>query len=315
MLPTAFGVDGVLLYKYLDANMFSVTTKSLDDLSTYTVMFVNGVTGSVIHQQQISNISPTHNFSTVMSGNFFAAAYQRWSPDSGLSQQELLVVELFIDRQEDDTVKLLKDYASGDERIVGSQYSSLKMDTNPLIAMETFIVPQALKSISMTETIKHISSSSLVCITTDNQVYTIKDQLFSARRPRPPVEKDFYEQLQESLEDPDKIKPIELKVEQMPRYEPVIPVNTKKYLSHELRMFGLDSIVSFSTRLESTTQVFVHGHDLLLSRMTPDNAFDVLSDNFNVLGLFGAIIAMLFGDYLLSRFVNKYNNMKAFLIR
>lgn len=30
-------------------------------------------------------------------------------------------------------------------------------------------------------------------------------------------------ELKEQLEDPDKVKPVELKVETLPRYEPVIP--------------------------------------------------------------------------------------------
>lgn len=51
ILPTAFGVEGVLLYKYLDSNMFAITTQNLEDPFTYNVMFVNGVTGAVIHQQ------------------------------------------------------------------------------------------------------------------------------------------------------------------------------------------------------------------------------------------------------------------------
>jgi hypothetical protein len=48
--PTSFGVEGVLLYKYLDSNMFAITSQNTEDLSTYTIMFVNGVTGSLIHQ-------------------------------------------------------------------------------------------------------------------------------------------------------------------------------------------------------------------------------------------------------------------------
>jgi hypothetical protein len=49
MLPTTFGVDGILLYKYLDSNMFAVTVNSVLDPSIYTVLLVNGVTGSLIH--------------------------------------------------------------------------------------------------------------------------------------------------------------------------------------------------------------------------------------------------------------------------
>jgi len=49
-LPTAFGEEGVLLYKYLDSNMFAITTKNLDDPSMYTLLIINGVTGAVVHQ-------------------------------------------------------------------------------------------------------------------------------------------------------------------------------------------------------------------------------------------------------------------------
>jgi hypothetical protein len=77
--------------------------------------------------------------------------------------------------------------------------------------------------------------------------------MFSARRPYPPVEKDFMTELKDALEDPDKIKPIELKVETLPRYEPVIPQMNKRYLSYDLRIVDLKQIVVFPTRLESTT--------------------------------------------------------------
>ena len=122
-------------------------------------------------------------------------------------------------------------------------------------------------------------------------------------------------ELKESLEDPDKVKPIELKMEQLPRYEPVIPVNNKRYISHELRLFNLNSIVSFSTKLESTTQVFVYGHDLFLSRMVPDNSYDMLQENFSVTTLFLVIILILVGDVLMSRYIRRQNNKKLFLTR
>lgn len=79
------------------------------------------------------------------------------------------------------------DYFAGDKRITATQYSSLDMETTPLIAMETYILPQSIKSIAVTETQHHISGRALICITYDNQVYTIKDTMFSARRPYPPV--------------------------------------------------------------------------------------------------------------------------------
>jgi hypothetical protein len=145
------------------------------------------------------------------------------------------------------------DYFKDDQRITATTYSSLKMETTPLIAMETYILPQSIKSIALSETQHHITSRALICITTENQVYTIKDTFYSARRPYPPVVKDFEALLKDALEDPDKVKPIELKSEAVPRYEPVIPQQNKKYLSYDLKIIGLRELKTFTTRLESTT--------------------------------------------------------------
>lgn len=50
VLPTAFGQDGQLFYKYLDTNMFSVVTASASDPSLITIYLINGVTGRIIYQ-------------------------------------------------------------------------------------------------------------------------------------------------------------------------------------------------------------------------------------------------------------------------
>lgn len=103
-----------------------------------------------------------------MAENFFAATFQRWNPKTGLTQQELLFVELFSDRQEDDTKRLLFDYWGGEKRINDDVYSSVKRETNPLIAMETFILPQTVKQIALTETVNHVTGRALVLITAEN---------------------------------------------------------------------------------------------------------------------------------------------------
>lgn len=48
-MPTAFGEEGVLLFKYLDANLFAVTSVKISDPTLVTVMLVNGVTGTIVH--------------------------------------------------------------------------------------------------------------------------------------------------------------------------------------------------------------------------------------------------------------------------
>ena len=293
--------------------MFAVTTQNVEDPSVLTLMLLNGVTGSIIHQSNINNVSPNHAYSTVFTENFFAATFQRRNSITGLSQQELTVVELFAQKQEDDTKRLLMEYLGGDKKFLATQYSSVHLENQPLYIMETYILPQSVKSIGISETQHHITGRALVGITTDNKVYTIRDTFFSARRPYPPVEKDFMTQLKEDLEDADKVKPIKLKSELFPRYEPIIPQQNRKFISYDLELFGLEQVRTFTTRLESTSQVLVFGHDLFFARMMPDKGFDLLDEDFNYYALFAFIVLLIIGDYALSIFLKKRSLVKTFL--
>jgi hypothetical protein len=76
-MPTAFGEEGVLLFKYLDSNMFAISTLKVSDPTLVTVMLVNGVTGTIVHTHQIDNVSMSgkHAFATLFTENYFAASY------------------------------------------------------------------------------------------------------------------------------------------------------------------------------------------------------------------------------------------------
>ena len=62
ILPTVFGQEGELFYKFLDANMFSVITRSRLDAGELTFYIINGVTGRIAHQFKQLNVSenPEH---------------------------------------------------------------------------------------------------------------------------------------------------------------------------------------------------------------------------------------------------------------
>lgn len=114
---------------------------------------------------------------------------------------------------------MIKDYYKGDKRITASEFSSYDMGT-PLVVQETYILPNSVKRIALTDTVNHVSSKSMILITTSNQVYQIKNQVYSARRPRP--EEAAVPTMASLLEEEDFTK-IELKNKQLPQYEAVIP--------------------------------------------------------------------------------------------
>ena len=195
-----------------------------------------------------------------LSENLFVLAFQR-APNlaGGLSHQELTVTELYSQRQEDNTKKLLLEYYSrGEDRLLQKHFSSFMID-QPVIIQESYVVPFMIKGLALTQTLHHITGKNLVVLTNNNQVYQIDHNFFTARRPHadnlvlnaaPPVSPDpkkGAEQTSTLLTSAD------LKNKELPPYDAVIPVLHNKYLSYGLHLVDLKNIKAFPTRLESTT--------------------------------------------------------------
>lgn len=143
ILPTVFGQDGDLFYKFLDSSMFSVVTANKNDPSTLTVYLINGVTGRIVHQFKEANVSASsqHHISTIFSEQFFIMSLVRMNPITGVSQNELTVIELYSKKKEGDTQVLLKDYFKGADRITSHKYSSFSEEGEPVVLRESYIMP------------------------------------------------------------------------------------------------------------------------------------------------------------------------------
>lgn len=85
----------------------------MDDLVFY---LINGVSGKIIHRFFEKKVDLEKPFDMLLSENNFIVAFQRILPN-GLTQQEISVTELYKQRVEDSTKKLLLDYYKGDNRL------------------------------------------------------------------------------------------------------------------------------------------------------------------------------------------------------
>jgi len=151
-------------------------------------------------------------------------------------------------------------------------------------------------------------------------VYTIPKKMYSARRPHPevPVTYDpnmsIVDAIKEGLEEADKVEITpQLKSDKFPQYDPVLPQFNTKFVSYDLQLIGLDSVETFSTRLESTSIVLSYGHDIYCTRITPDNRFDLLDEAFNFKLLFAGIAVLLVANFVAAYFMKQRNAKKAFL--
>ena len=82
----------------------------------------------------------------------------------------------------------MTDYFKGADRIVSDSYSSFREESEPEVLSESYIMPYGVKAMALTETANHITGRSMIIITTENQVYSMREMFWSARRPRPDLE-------------------------------------------------------------------------------------------------------------------------------
>ena len=156
----------------------------------------------------------------------------------------------------------------------------------------------------------------LVLITSNYQVYSIENALFSARRQsKEQAEAKAQKELESATILPQpKYKDnsthedavIDVKSTVFPPYDGVIPQRNTRFISYDLHLVGLKDIFTFSTRLESTSAVLVTGHDMFYARVTAESVFDRLDDHFKSAYMYmviGGLLALLWfaGNYTKSK--------------
>mmetsp|Transcript_34527 Transcript_34527/g.25620 ORF Transcript_34527/g.25620 Transcript_34527/m.25620 type:complete len:149 (-) Transcript_34527:500-946(-) len=142
----AFSGDNII-FKFIESNGFALVTVRDEDV---VVRVVNGVSGRVIYQYFEKRVDLKHEVDVAFSEHYLVLSFVRIAP-SGLNQQEITVTELYEQRQESDTKKLLTEYYKGEERFYEHEYSSFAHD-NPEVAQETYILPFFVKAIVLTQT-------------------------------------------------------------------------------------------------------------------------------------------------------------------
>ena len=97
------------------------------------------------------------------------------------------------------------------------------------------------------------------------------------------------------------------------QYEPVLPDDPKRILSHKYEVSATSAdallvilmltpqitntakIITSPALLESTSLVYAYGLDMFLTRVSPSGTFDVLSEGFNKIQLVLTISALAIG--------------------
>ena len=253
--------DKSTLYKYLNPHLLVLTT--LDSSSQQArVVVVDSTTGRTVYEVAIHDIVLEKGVKVAMSENWLVYS---WLDKRGW---RIASVELYEDRslgKKADTPGL-SSFASEHDAIRGAR-------------SQTYIAPGEIKTLGMTTSKFGINAKDVVCKslsdfkiwkrspTTDvnerNQVVTIPRRLLDPRRPTgKPTAAD--------------------KEEMLIPYDPFLPSDPKRVVSHKYQVLGADHLTSSPALVESTTLLLAHGLDLFFTRgVNPSGTFDILTDSFN----------------------------------
>ncbi|KAA3468224.1 ER membrane protein complex subunit 1-like isoform X1 [Gossypium australe] len=276
--------DKDVMYKYISSNllfMATVAPKASGEIGSVTpeeswlvVYLIDTVTGRVLHRM-------THHCSqgpvqAVLSENWVVYHYFNLRAH----RYEMSVIEIYDQSRahNKDVWKLLV----GNHNLTSpvSSYSRAEVITKS----QSYFFTHSLKAIAVTLTVKGITSKQLLIGTIGDQVLALDKRFLDPRRSVNPTQAEREEgiiPLTDSL--------------------PIIP---QSYITHSLRVEGLQSIITVAAKLESTTLVFAHGLDLFFTHYAPSRTYDSLTEDFSyalLLITIVALVAAIFVTWILSQ--------------
>ncbi|KAI9260224.1 hypothetical protein BY458DRAFT_516541 [Sporodiniella umbellata] len=258
LLGRALGNRNVL-YKYLNPNMISLVSRQGSDLK---VRIIDSVKGSLLYETLHENVdTETNKVHIIQSENWFV--YHFWSNDHKAKGYQAAVLELYEGKYEN-------------ERIESGNFSSYD-NVQPHVQSAVFAFPYPVNSIGLTHTKNGISTKAILFGLPSHQIFSVNKRLLDPRRPRDKPSKDDMEEM-------------------LIPYAP-IPDEKRLFLSYNLQVAGIQSIVTSPSLLESTSLVFAYGLDTFFTRSSPSRQFDVLSEDFSkvqlLLTMVGLVVTIL----------------------
>lgn len=254
-------IGGATMFKNLNPNLVVVATvrsrplpgmrtlpgvKRTGDPSLHLYL-IDRVTGAIL--QDIVQPGGAGPVRLAVSENRVVAHY--WNQQS--LQFEITALELFEDRN---------DPAFDTDGPTFSSRSSLP----PVVNMQTFVFGAAVRALATTSTQRGITPKSFLAALSSGQILHIPRPLLDPRRP---------------LEDPTP----QLQAEGLVPYSREILADPLMMASYNITVANPKRFAVSHALLESTCLVLAYGLDLFFTRLTPADAFDMLSPDFNYLFL------------------------------
>ncbi len=266
-----------VLYKYLSPNLALLTATSTNALTVY---LIEAVTGAILHTTTHTGIDPDIPVASTISENWFAYSFYGEDTSSSTKSYQLIIAELYESDIPNDRGQLgpKTNYSSFDASV----------SSRPHVVSQAFTISEPIRHMSVTQTGQGITMRQLLCsLPNSNAILGIPRHILNPRRP--------VDRAATALEAEEGLF----------QYSPILDLDPKMYLTHSREVMGIKKIMSSPSLLESTTLVFVFGHDIFGTRVSPSMAFDVLGKGFNKVTLLLTVVALAAGVGALAPMVRK----------
>lgn len=280
--------DRTVLYKYLNPSIVLVTSVS-DEHSTASIYLIDTVSGDIVYSISHDGVDTTQPIASVLTENWFS--YSLWA--DVLPTTETLPAskgyQIFVSEMYESDVP-------NDRGPLGESSNSSSLEPSdipnaepalPFVVTQSFLIPEAISHMSVTETRQGITTRQLLCtLANSNAIIGIPRALLDPRRP---VGRDAtVPEMEEGLF----------------RYQPYIEFDPKLILTHKREVIGIKDVITSPAVLESTSLLFAYGIDIFGTRVAPSAAFDILGKGFNKLSLVGTVLALWVGVVVLAPMVS-----------
>ncbi|CAE6483430.1 unnamed protein product [Rhizoctonia solani] len=245
--------DRTTLYKYLNPNVAAVLAPDC------AVRVVDLVSGAIVFDSG-ALAAPCAPPKVAFTENWLVYAHEVAgnATDKGT---RVVSVELYEGERNDDKTNSV-------------ETSSFSERSTRLHAIQqSFLFPYPVVALGTTATKFGISTKGLLLATSKNQIYHLHRRVLDPRRPlQKPTTQDQEEMLFQ--------------------YDPVLPPDTRRIVTHKNQVLGTKHVIATPTLLESTSCVLAYGLDLFHTRVTPSGTFDLLGAGFNKVQLLLTIVGL-----------------------
>lgn len=256
--------DRRVLYKYLNHNIAMVTSIS-EEAKIATISIIDTVSGSIIFTATHEDVDVTLPIASTISENWFAYSFASATAITGAKGYQIVVSEMYESPLPNDR----------GPRGSASNTSAIISTYEPHVVTQTYHMAEKISHMAVTQTRQGITSRLLLVVLPEsNAVVGIPRQIIDPRRPidRDPTPSEAMEGLM--------------------RYDPILRLDPKWYLTHQRDVLGIEKITTSPAILESTSLIFAYGLDIFGTRASPSFSFDVLGKDFNKLQMLATVAAL-----------------------